>query len=245
MRLKDFWNDIILRFIAINVVIFLVVHLVVLLGVPQAAVAEHLALPANPSMGASHIYTVVAYMFTQWNLMHLLFNMLWFWSFGMIMRRFAIEQHAIAAAYLIGGFAGAACFMIMGALHLTDGVLIGSSAAILSVMAACGVRLAKERVQLALFGNAQVLWLSLVVIAFTLLLDVTDASRGHFGAHLAGTVAGVVYGFVLLRRRQHPTLTLMEQAELNRLLRKVKNSGHAALTPAEKTRLFQLTSKKS
>lgn len=266
MTIRDIWNNMLWRLIAFNVAIFLIVNLVVLCGVPQTFILEHLALPANPTLGVTHIYTVLAYMFTQVQIVHLLFNMLWMWGFGTIMMRYGVSERVVANAYLFGGFAGAACFMILGAMHLADGVLIGSSAAILAIMAACGILLARHSVQLVLFGSVQVRWLSLSVIAFTIIIDATSAGHGHIGAHLAGAVAGVIYA-LFLQRKQHQLkniakhyqgakrsysavrrpaqhgLDATEQAELDALLAKVKKSGHSALSSADKTRLFQLSNK--
>ncbi len=266
MTVKDIWNNILWRFIAFNVVIFVIANIVVLCGVPQSLIIEHLALPANPVLGVTHIYTAIAYMFTQLQVIHLLFNMLWLWSFGTIMLRYGIAERVVAAAYLIGGFAGAACFMLLGALHLAEGVLIGSSASILAIMAVCGILLARKKVQLVLFGTVEVRWLALAVIAFTIIIDATSAGHGHIGAHLAGAIAGAIYALMLQRKQrqvkdiakhysnakrsyseirkpaQHG-LDATEQAELDALLAKVKKSGHSALSSADKTRLFQLSNK--
>jgi membrane associated rhomboid family serine protease len=241
MRVKDIWTNMLWRIIAINVIVFVVAHLVVLLGVPQWAVAEHLALPANPVLGVTHVYTAVAYMFTQWEFLHLFNNMLWLWCFGSLMLHFGLSERTLASAYMLGGFAGAACFMALGALHLASGILIGSSAAILAVMAVCGILLARQRVQLMFIGDVQVRWIALAVMAFTFAVDTTAAGNGHIGAHLAGALAGAIYAAVLMRKKRG--LSSSEQAELNNLLAKVKTSGHKALTPTEKTRLFQLSNK--
>jgi membrane associated rhomboid family serine protease len=241
MTIKDIWNNMLWRLIAFNIWVFVVAHLVVLCGAPQGVVAEHLALPANPVMGVTHIYTAVAYMFTQWQFLHLFNNMLWLWCFGSLMLRFGMSERTLLSAYLFGGFAGAACFMVLGALHLASGILIGSSAAILAVMAVSGVLLAKQRVTLMFFGEVKVCRLAVVVMAFTFIIDATAAGNGHIGAHIAGAFAGLVYALVLKRRKTG--LSAFEQAELNRLLSKVKSSGHGSLSPNEKTRLFVLTNK--
>jgi membrane associated rhomboid family serine protease len=266
IKAKDIWNNILWRLIAINVAVFLLVHIAVLLGVSQYTVSEHTALPANPILGVTHIYTAVVYMFTQWQFVHLLFNMLWLWCFGSILLRYGENQKVVLSAYLIGGFAGAACFMALGALKLIDGVLIGSSAAVLAVMATCGVRLAHRRVELMLFGSVEVRWLSVGVIAFTVIVDATGAGFWHIGPHLAGAVAGAVYALLLTRKQRTVAKSLQnynpqnrkyakvrrpaqrgldatEQAELDALLAKVKASGYNSLNSNDKTRLFQLSNK--
>lgn len=267
MTVKDIWNNILWRFIAINVVVFIAVHLAVLCGVSQFTVSEHTALPANPVMGVTHIYTALLYMFTQWQFTHLLFNMLWLWCFGSILLRYGENERVIATSYLAGGFAGAVCFMMMGALKLANGVLIGSSAAVLGVMAACGVILARRKVQLMLLGTVEIRWLALAVIIFSLIVDATAGGVGHIGAHLGGAVAGLVYGIMQVRKQNSIVSTLRnatppkgrsyskvrrpaqrgldatEQAELDDLLAKVKNSGYNSLSSSDKTRLFQLSNK--
>jgi membrane associated rhomboid family serine protease len=244
MKVSDIWNNMLLRIIAINVAVFVVVHIVVMMGVSQYAVSEHTALPANPVMGVTHIYTVLFYMFTQWQFTHLLFNMLWLWCFGSILLRYGESERIIASTYVIGGFAGAACFMIMGAMGLANGVLIGSSAAVMAVMAACGVILARHKVELMLFGTVEVRWLAAVVIAFTAVIDATAGGIAHIGPHLGGALAGVIYGITHMRRAARHGLKASEHDELNELLTKVKNSGYNALNSNEKSRLFLLSNKR-
>jgi membrane associated rhomboid family serine protease len=244
MKIREIWNNILLRIIAINVAVFVLVHVAVLLGVSQYTISEHTALPANPVMGVTHIYTVLFYMFTQWNFTHLLFNMLWLWCFGTIMLRYGKSERTILTSYLIGGFAGAACFMLMGALGVASGVLIGSSAAILAVMATCGVVLARRRVEMMLLGSIEVRWLALAVIAFTVFVDSTAGGISHIGPHISGVGGGLIYGLLQMRRQTQHGLNAAEQAELNALLKKVKVSGYNALSSNDKSRLFVLSNKK-
>ncbi|MDO5395587.1 MAG: rhomboid family intramembrane serine protease [Bacteroidales bacterium] len=262
-------TDRVWQLMAINLAVFVALHVAAWLGVSQNDIAAAVVLPAAPRYALTHLWTAAIYMFAQWDIFHLIFNMLWLWTFGLIMVRMGVRGKTIVTAYIVGGLAAAAVWLTMGAAGIAHGGLVGSSAAILSVIAAGGVILGRQRIQMMLLGTMQVRWLALGVIVLCVLTDATVQTPATVAAHAAGVIAGVVTAILSVRssrrsRRSHKPhvnryngsagysrvrrpatrgLDATEQAMLDSLLLKIKNGGYGALTPAEKQLLFSLSTK--
>lgn len=247
-----------------NLLVFIVMHVAALFGTGEGAIAAAVALPASPALALAHPWTLAMYMFTQWDFMHLLSNMLWLWLFGMMAVRLGITSRRILTAYLLGGLVAGVTFIMLGAAGVTGGILIGSSCSVLSVVAMTGILRGRTRIQLMLLGEMQVRWLALITIVLVMLTSVTVQSTGMTLTHAAGALAGV--GLAMLYQRNPRTrkvygdadgrprgnrygpypkrgLTPSEQAELDRLLEDVKRNGYAGISPAARARLFELSSR--
>lgn len=260
----------VLTLIAVNTLVFLALRAVVWCGVPDAAVAEAVALPA--AMTPAKLYTALTYMFVHFDFWHLLFNMLWLWTFGALAARTGVSGSRITAAYFTGGIAAAVAFVITSA-SAPAGILVGASASVLAVIGLCGILLVRRSIRLMVLGKIQVSWLALGVIVLILLTSATGQNFAASAAHISGAIAGILLGLVLLfadnRRaavftadsgnsgKRHDSaprgshyrpgltkgLTPAEQAELDTLLDRVRQNGYAGLNPADRTRLFQLSAK--
>ena len=237
---------------AANLAVFLVIRIAVWYGVSTVDVVRLTALPSYPTVAITAPWTLFTYMFTQWDFMHLLSNMLWLWLFGMMAVRLGITGRQILAAYIAGGLVAGVTFVAAGALGMTGVlILIGSSSSVLSVVAMTGIMRGRFKVQLMLLGEMEVRWLSLVVIVLVMLTSLAGvlvalcltrrtASAGNrpnfYGDRDAGP-RGSAYGPYPRRG-----LTPAEQAELDRLLDDVRRHGYAGITPAQRARLFELSS---
>lgn len=253
--------------LAANLAVFIAVHAAYFCGVSEMAIARAVTLPAEPMMWLRHPWTAVTYMFVQWDFTHLLFNMVWLWSFGVLASRLMVRGRTVFAAYAAGGLAAAAVFVLTGALRAGNGILLGSSAAVLGVVCATGVLRGRCTVTLILLGSVQVRWLAAGVTALVLITSVADKGTAEVCAHAAGAIAGVLTGLIEMRRRRRvirpadmtpkpfgrrgaeygprPRKGLLpaEQAELDGLLDVVRRGGYNALSVNQRIRLFDLSSK--
>lgn len=251
---------------AANFVFFFIIHIVVWCGVSTADVAQVIALPSMPSEALTAPWTLLTYMFTQWNFMHLLSNMLWLWMFGLMAVRLGITDRQIVVAYIVGGLVAGVTFVIAGATGVAKVlILIGSSSSVLSVVAMAGILRGRYKVMLMFMGEMEVRWLSLVVIVLVMLTSSALQDAGVVAAHAAGALTGVLVALYLTRRSTasdnrnlygaagvgprgssygpYPRrgLTPAEQAELDGLLDEVRRHGYAGITPAQRARLFELS----
>lgn len=255
---------------AINLVVFLALHISVWCGTDTALLTEIVALPAEASQALTHPWTALTYMFVQWDFFHLVFNMLWLWTFGFMGMRLGTGARRITVAYTVGGVAGAIVFVLMGTAGYAHGIMIGSSAAVLSVVGMLGILHGEIRVQMMLIGTVRVRWLCAGVIGLVLLTSANGVSMATTITHAVGAVAGALIAMAVKRRSAKPRiirplsaaqgqayerrgaeygpgkkrgLTAAEQAELDDLLSMVRRDGYAGIPENARRRLFELTAK--
>ncbi|MFM7727903.1 MAG: rhomboid family intramembrane serine protease [Flavobacteriales bacterium] len=194
--------DTLKRLIGINVLVFVVIRLTnavsmlflhPLLGF--SAVSEWLAVPASVERLLYHPWTAITYMFVHWDFMHLLFNMLWLYWFGGILKEF-LGAPKLLSTYLLGGLAGAFVYLTAyNTLPLFDGsaatsFAIGASASTMAITIAAATLLPDYSIPLLFFGPVRLKWIALI----TLLLDLINVSGNNAGGHIAH-LGGAVFGF--------------------------------------------------
>lgn len=261
-----------LRLVIINAVVFVLLTLTVV-GVRLFSAGHDfgdsallrvmlpLTLPGSWGGLVYKPWTFVTYMFTQYDVWSLLMNMLWlYWFGGLLMMQCSGRQ--LTGLYLMSGFAGAVCYMTFGPLVGADAGLglLGSSAAVMGIVAAVAVLMPRLRLRLMLVGEVEVVWIAVITIIL-FALGLTGYNAGSHIAHLGGVAMGVVYGLVMRRGidltaplnstidkvvnfvhglpgRPQKRRTSPERADISDILDKVRRSGYASLTPDERRRLF-------
>jgi len=206
-------------------------------------------------------------MFVHFDVLHLLFNMMWLWAFGAILARFD-GPRAMLRAYIVSGIGGGVLFLVVSTVEGPICLINGASAAVLGVIAASAVRCGRERVQLMLFGSVEIRWIAIVA----LVLCVVSGGSGNvpvLAAHLGGAGTGALFALFESRHgvhrktvshrptskpgtygwhpqavRQHERrgLSIDEQAEFDALLSKVRKVGYKNLSMTDQRRLFELSS---
>ncbi len=267
-RLKSFFVDksILMRFVIINVAVFVFIHLVSLIGVLAGAglsAAQWLELPPSVGLFAVRPWSIATYMFTHYDFLHILFNMLWLYCFGIVFLDHYSDRQFVAT-YLLGGIAGAIFYLAANAYasSVISHGLLGASASVLAVAAATVVRAPNYRINLLLIGMVKIKWIAVACVAIALLTTDPRSNIGGNAAHLGGIVAGVAFALTDRYRLRHPhpkkrkavilkpldskqAFNAMSQTEINeeldRLLIKVKQSGYNSLSKKEKDDLNQLS----
>lgn len=245
--------------IGLNVALFFVLGLIGLLG--GLNVATFFYLRGGFDFWLQAPWGLLTYMFVQSDFLHLLFNMLWLWAFGSLMKRLG-EERLLSGTYLVGGLAGGLCFVIVAQLTgISPAFLTGSSASVLGVIVASAVRHPRLELNLMLIGNVQLRWVALV--AFLLCgLAPGLGNAPTLSAHIAGALAGGAYvllaqpsryaltlknsphkGQYNVRQQERRGLTPSEQAELDDLLDNVRRSGYKSLSRKQQARLFELSNR--
>lgn len=263
-----------MKVVWINVAVFVLLRLIAIVfvfsGHPEYIdkMLAQVELPSWPSVFISRPWTLVTYMFSQYDLLHVVFNMLWLYWFGTLFRMTASARHLLAL-YFCGGLAGAALFMVgymvLPMFQSSYGSLIGSSAAVIAIVTAVAILMPHFKMHLLFIGSVSVKWIAIVTIVLVL-IGMTGSNAGGEIAHIGGVVAGVIYALWMKRgcprirlsmptRRRTSTathaatgssgggLSREERAELDAILDKIKKSGYPSLTPAERDRLFSVSRK--
>lgn len=203
-KLAQKWRTMpmLLRLVTVNVVLFLLLRIIgavaMISGHPGWLNAAFglLRLPSSILSLATHPWTIVTYMFVQYDVLHLMLNMLWLYWFGMVFVQFA-TQRSLVALYLFGGLVGALSYIVVANLPLigfASAGLMGSSAAVIAVTVATAVMAPDYKLNLLFFGEVSLKWVALIMIG----IDVIGFSAGNMGGHVShvgGAVAGFIYGW--------------------------------------------------
>ncbi len=196
-----------MKLIIVNIAVFILLRVAGIISVFTldnsfvAKVLDMVEMPSRPSLLMERPWTVVTYMFAQYDVFHILFNMLWLYWFGSIFVSFSTRRR-LFALYLYGGLAGAAFFM--GAYNLlpvftgVDGSLIGSSASVIAIVAATAIIAPDYKVGLLFLGTVSLKWIALITIGIDL-IGITSANAGGHLAHIGGAVIGAAYALALSR----------------------------------------------
>lgn len=195
--------DMAIKIIAVNVIIFLAIRILAIVlmftGTSIDSVLRWVMVPPS-FLALAHVpWTLLTYMFCHYEVLHILFNMLWLYWFGRMFMLVATPKQ-LFALYIYGGIAGAA--MYIGLCHLSPWIggsgLIGASASIMALVIATAVITPDIPVSLLFIGEIKLKWLAVVtVILFA--LGLTGNNAGGHAAHLGGATMGALYGLAFRR----------------------------------------------
>jgi membrane associated rhomboid family serine protease len=214
------WDDIKLTFrngsnltrlIYINIGIFVLLTIIAgigfLLNDQDVAVKalDIFSVPASLSALLARPWTLITYMFTHKDIWHILFNMLWLYSFGRIFLEY-LDQRKLVAVYLLGGICGAIVYIISFNIFpafsgvVAESVAIGASASVMAVVIAISAYVPDYTVQLFIFGRIKIKYLALAIFVLTSIMDFSVNSGGKL-AHIGGAFFGYFYILNLRRGR--------------------------------------------
>lgn len=244
----------------LNLAVFVVINLISY-SVPDAVL--YLSLPGNIDAWLSRPWTILTYMVTQVEFLHLLFNMLTLLWFGSLLLM-EISERRLLILYIGGGLLGA-LFYLGGTVAFGGGgipLLMGSSASVLALMTAAAFLLGNMRLHLFFMGDVKLKWIVLFMIVLSFLNLGGGAAWGLL-AHIGGALFGVLYVFrkssynvssvEKAPKHRQPTkagarrvASILEQNRLDKqrmdeLLDKIKVSGYDSLSRSERAELDDIS----
>ena len=193
------------RFVMVNVAVFVIVRVVALVcllfAVDATPAIELLEMPSNPVKFVHQPWSLISYMFLHYDVMHILFNMLWLYWFGAMFHQI-FGTRRFVGLYFLGGIGGALLYMlaynVLPLFSSTEGLLHGASASVLAIVAATAVRQPDYKVGLLFFGQISLKWIAIVTI-FIDVISIGSSNAGGHIAHLGGALVGAA--FALADRR--------------------------------------------
>lgn len=242
--------------IAVNAAVWVALRLVAAVinvggieSVTIDTVIDRLVLPHSFSAAVLHPWTALTYMFVQYDVMHLMMNMLWLLLFARIAESVS-GRAGLWALYVAGGLAGAVAYLLVPA---GGAVLIGASASVMAVMAYTVVRRPQARVKLVFFGDTSLRVVALIAVLLVALGSGVDNIGAH-AAHAGGFAGGVLVALYAQHRAKAKRVVkpsapaavnnnIIEEStlSLDELLDKIRRSGFESLTPSERVRLFKIS----
>lgn len=203
-------GNIVTRLIYINLAVFIILNLVFVVfrisisGMTPGEirlmynekVMQYLMVPSLPAELIRKPWTIITYMFTHFDFLHILFNLLWLYWFGRIFLQYFTEKQLLST-YLIGGVAGAIFFMIF--LNVFPGLrqhlgadMLGASAAVMAIVIGISFYVPDYTVHLIFLGPVRLKYIALVMLVLDVIMIASNNAGGHI-AHLGGAFYGYLY----------------------------------------------------
>ncbi len=191
-----------IKLIYINIAVFLAVKLIgtfiTLLQLNTGfSLVTWFAVPADLNNLIYKPWTIFTYMFLHQDLLHILFNMLWLYWFGMIFLSY-FDNKKLLSVYIVGGLAGAALYILsFNIFPLFDQVLpmsyaLGASASVIAIVVAISVYAPNHTINLLFFGPVKLKYIAIISIVLDVLSIASSNAGGHI-AHLGGALFGYLY----------------------------------------------------
>jgi len=176
----------------IPIIVIIILNVLIYLGVNIAAysgtnIIPYLGLYGSWSGLMARPWTLVTYMFTQADFMHLLTNMLTLYFFGSFLNRVAGERNFLLI-YFAGGIIGGLFVLWLSSPYIPT---IGASGAVFALGGALAIVAPKVSVFIFPIPVPMPLWVA-VAIGFLILLPLSFVSwQGHLGGLVFGLLAGL------------------------------------------------------
>ena len=284
-------STMLMKLIYINIAVFLVLRIIgigyFVAGSGDMEFLRYVEVPSLPAVLLARPWTIITYMFAQYDFLHILFNMLWLYWFGVIFVEF-FSAKQLCGLYVIGGIAGAMLYIL--AYNLLPpfsgqaSSLIGSSAAVIAIVIGISLYAPDYKLNLLFIGAVSLKWIAIVTIGIDL-LSIDSANAGGHIAHLGGALVGILFALSIKRGRDitrpvnmvlnlfatmldrkprfdrpvtgrrayhyapqakpggKTAMSSEDEAILDKILDKIKQSGYTSLTEDEKKRLFEVSRK--
>ena len=205
IKLKIRSGNPVTRLIIINVAIFLIISLLRILlfltgGFGATIVnfiTENISIPLSFQGLIHKPWTLITYMFTHFEVMHILWNLIILFWFGQILSEYTSPKKIIPL-YIMGGIAGALItillFTIIPAFHpYLDSPMVGASAGITALIIASATLVPNYRMNLLFIGPVKLVYVALFVLFIDILNVATFDNLGGNIAHLGGGLMGYVF----------------------------------------------------
>ncbi len=192
-------GNILAKLIYINVGLFVLIRLLslvfTLFNLGGFPFLQYLQVPSSPELLLFRPWTLITYMFTHFDFLHILFNMLWLYWFGGLFLNFFSERQ-LGGLYILGGIAGAILFLVAYNLFpffqqvAQSSYLMGASASVMAIVFAVSFYRKDLEIGLFLIGRVKLIYLALFTFVIDLLAITSDNAGGHI-AHIGGALFGI------------------------------------------------------
>lgn len=193
------------RLIYLNLGLFLIVQIVRMVLMLTNSyelygeVQRFLAVPSDLETLSRRPWTLVTYMFFHEGFIHILFNLLWLYWFGMVFIQ-ELGLKKLLSTYLIGGLSGGILFVVFYNLFpvfegvRSQAIALGASASVMAVVIAVAVYRPERRMHLVFIGPVKIAYIALAMFVLTSLVDFSVNTGGKI-AHIGGALAGFLFAY--------------------------------------------------
>ena len=158
---------------------------------------QWIMLPAAVPEFITKPWTIITYFFLHERFFHILFNMLFLYWFGKIIKEF-LGGSKVVNLYVLGGLAGGIFYMLiyntipLFADRIDSSMMLGASAGVFAVVVGAATFMPNYTILLMFIGPVRIKYIALfyVILAFA---QSTGANAGGELAHLGGAAIGFIY----------------------------------------------------
>ena len=226
-------------------------------GLPGGIVYRYLALNPGRVTHGLQVWRLLTYLFVHDQtppFIHILFNMLMLWMFGVPLVH-VMGERKFWWFYLSAGFFSALCSLIFYSLTGNPSVIIGASGAIFGLMFAFAKFFPTQQFLMFFIFPVEARYAVLIIGGIELLLITSNDGIAHI-THLGGALFAWLYfryedrGVMLLGKWKNRKADSLQKAvrksvgesresmlDIDPILKKISQSGLSSLTPEEKEKL--------
>lgn len=194
-----------MKIIYINIAVFLLLRIVGIIcyfaGIDMMSIMSFIELPSSLSILLEVPWTIITYMFSHYDVMHILFNMLVLYWFGRLFLDFFTPKQ-FCALYIIGGMGGGLLYLLayatLPALSHSMSWLIGASASVMAIVIAIATKIPDYKLNLLFFGAVSLRWITIIYVLIDF-LSITGENMGGHIAHLGGALTGLLFTILINR----------------------------------------------
>ncbi|MDB5281973.1 MAG: Rhomboid family protein [Bacteroidota bacterium] len=164
---------------------------------PYTFLLTKLEVPASLNLLLYQPWTLFTYMFLHVGVLHVLFNMLWFYWFGEIFVLY-LGDKKILPLYILGGLAGAFIYMLaynfipVFKLQVDFALMLGASASIYAIVFAAATINPDHEIGLLFFGNVKIKYVAIISLLMDV-INIPSVNAGGLIAHVGGALCGFLY----------------------------------------------------
>jgi len=156
-----------------------------------------LGLPSAFTQLLIRPWTIITTFFTHYGFIHILFNMLFLYWFGSLIKEY-LGNKKLINLYILGGLAGGALYIMMYnispyfANEVGRSSLVGASASVMAIVVGAATLMPDYQFHLILLGPVRIKYIAIFYVLMSLFGSVGSNAGGDI-AHLGGSLMGFVY----------------------------------------------------
>lgn len=194
-----------MKLVYINIAVFLLLRIAGVVcffaGIDPMSFLRWIELPSSVSGLMSAPWTILTYMVSHYDVMHILFNMLVLYWFGIMFLDYFTPKQFVGL-YILGGVGGGVLYLLAYILPTLAGAhtwLIGASASVMAIVIAISMKAPHYKMNLLFLGSISLKWIAIVYVVIDV-LSITGENMGGHIAHLGGALTGVMFTMLINRR---------------------------------------------
>jgi membrane associated rhomboid family serine protease len=193
----------VIQLILINLAVFLALLLLKVIStwggfrVFYDSVLLQLMMPASAEKFILKPWTLLTYFFLHEGLFHILFNLLFLYWFGRIIKEY-LGSAKVVSLYVLGGIMGGLTYLILYNFMpyfsgvVDKSVMLGASAGVYAVVVGAATFMPNYTIMLIFLGPVRIKYIALFYVILSFAQSTGENAGGEI-AHLGGALIGFVY----------------------------------------------------